>query len=73
MPVMDGLQATRLIRAFEESGNWDAAVKAGIEPELSCSDRSANDQACKPLSKRIPVIAVSSDSSCLSVIGILQS
>ncbi|KAF2302821.1 hypothetical protein GH714_008564 [Hevea brasiliensis] len=31
MPVMDGLQATRLIRSFEETGSWDAAVKAGIE------------------------------------------
>ncbi|KAL4334132.1 hypothetical protein GQ457_07G043800 [Hibiscus cannabinus] len=31
MPVMDGLQATKLIRSFEETGNWDEAVKAGIE------------------------------------------
>ncbi|XP_058113845.1 histidine kinase 5-like [Magnolia sinica] len=35
MPVMDGLQATRLIRSFEENGNWDAAVEAGIEPPTS--------------------------------------
>ncbi|XP_044463538.1 histidine kinase 5-like [Mangifera indica] len=36
MPVMDGLQATRIIRSYEDTGNWDAAAKAGIEqaPDL---------------------------------------
>ncbi|KAE8654763.1 hypothetical protein F3Y22_tig00117047pilonHSYRG00141 [Hibiscus syriacus] len=38
MPVMDGLQATRLIRSFEETGNWDAAVKVGIEQDSSQPD-----------------------------------
>lgn len=57
MPVMDGLHATRLIRAFEESGNWDAAVSAGIEPELSCSGQS--NMANKSSTKRIHIIAVS--------------
>ncbi|KAE8663716.1 hypothetical protein F3Y22_tig00112921pilonHSYRG00073 [Hibiscus syriacus] len=35
MPVMDGLQETRLIRSFEETGNWDASVKAEIEQDSS--------------------------------------
>ncbi|KAJ9537176.1 hypothetical protein OSB04_029909 [Centaurea solstitialis] len=32
MPVMDGLQATRLIRSYEKTGNWDEARAAGVEP-----------------------------------------
>jgi len=32
MPVMDGLEATRLIRSFEKTGNW---MKQG-RPELIC-------------------------------------
>lgn len=60
MPVMDGLHATRLIRAFEESGNWDAAVSAGIEPELSCSGQPGeSNKANKSSTKRIHIIAVS--------------
>ncbi|CAA0838305.1 Histidine kinase 5 [Striga hermonthica] len=34
MPVMDGLQATRLIRSYEETGTWDEALKAGVEIQL---------------------------------------
>lgn len=58
MPVMDGLQATRLIRSFEEAGNWDAAKKAGIELQLSNSDSSENEKEFRPPRKRIPIIAV---------------
>ncbi|XP_061374986.1 histidine kinase 5-like [Gastrolobium bilobum] len=52
MPVMNGLQATKLIRSFEETGNWDAARNAGIElsqpdPDYECSVTST---------KRIPII-----------------
>lgn len=52
MPVMDGLQATRLIRSFEDNGNWDAATEAGIEQAVPSSGSSH-------CSKRIPIIAVS--------------
>ncbi|KAJ0962228.1 hypothetical protein J5N97_030056 [Dioscorea zingiberensis] len=31
MPVMDGLQATRLIRSFEENGYWDASVRNELD------------------------------------------
>lgn len=52
MPVMDGLQATRLIRSFEEKGSWDDAVKAGVEMDCSTSQLEKSR-------KRIPIIAVS--------------
>ncbi|GMI92421.1 CYTOKININ INDEPENDENT 2, histidine kinase 5 [Hibiscus trionum] len=57
MPVMDGHQATRLIRSFEETGNWDAAVKAGIEQPLP-SDSFQPD--CTP-PKRIPIVAMTAN------------
>ncbi|XP_039007492.1 histidine kinase 5-like [Hibiscus syriacus] len=57
MPVMDGLQATRLIRSFEETGNWDAAMNAGVEQPLP-SDSSQQD--CTP-PKRIPIIAMTAN------------
>lgn len=55
MPVMDGLQATRLIRSFEKTGNWDEARKAGVELE----DSPSYDQIQEEPRKRIPIIAVS--------------
>ena len=58
MPVMDGLQATRLIRSFEETGNWGAAARAGIEQPLPSSN--SFQPGCTPPTKRIPIIAVSS-------------
>lgn len=58
MPVMDGLQATRLIRSFEETGHWNDAVEAGIDP-LDASSDVQNGQCCVPLVKRTPIIAVS--------------
>lgn len=54
MPVMNGLQTTKLIRSYEETGNWDAARKAGIEQSLSTSD-----ECSVPPKKRIHIIAVS--------------
>lgn len=59
MPVMDGLQATRIIRSFEETGNWDAAVKAGIEPSTCSSDSLPNGHDSMTVTKRVPIIAVS--------------
>ncbi|CAN4076523.1 unnamed protein product [Withania somnifera] len=59
MPVMDGLQATRLIRSFEESGNWDAAKDAGIDEEVFPSNSSQrSDESSK---KRIPIIAMTAN------------
>lgn len=57
MPVMDGLQATRLIRSFEKTGNWDAAVKAGVEQ--ASSDSLPSSSTSTQSSKRVPIIAVS--------------
>lgn len=56
MPVMDGLQATRLIRSFEETGSWEDAVKAGVEMESlpPCSTSQLEETR-----QRIPIVAVS--------------
>lgn len=54
MPVMNGLQTTKLIRSYEQTGNWDAARIAGIEPTLS-----ASDECSVPPKKRIQIVAVS--------------
>ncbi|GMQ02678.1 hypothetical protein CsSME_00048790 [Camellia sinensis var. sinensis] len=56
MPVMDGLQGTRLIRSFEETGSWDAAVKAGIEQFVP-----PNDQKFESSKKRMPIIAMTAN------------
>lgn len=58
MPVMDGLQATRLIRSFKETGSWDDAVKAGVELQLTPQHCSPNLKREIPR-KRTPIIAVS--------------
>ena len=59
MPVMNGLQATQLIRSFEETGNWDAAIKAGIEPRVPSPASVQDRQSSVHHHKRIPIIAVS--------------
>nr|KYP70303.1 Signal transduction histidine-protein kinase barA [Cajanus cajan] len=57
MPIMNGLQATKLIRSFEETGTWDAARNAGIEQCLPDSDYE-----CSVLStKRIPIVAMTAN------------
>ncbi|CAL5332029.1 unnamed protein product [Camellia sinensis] len=56
MPVMDGLQAARLIHSFEETGSWDAAVKAGIEQFVP-----PNDQKFESSKKRMPIIAMTAN------------
>ncbi|KAH7846687.1 hypothetical protein Vadar_016986 [Vaccinium darrowii] len=60
MPVMDGLHATRLIRSFEETGNWDAAVKAGIELQVP-HNAAPNDQQLNLSRNRIPIIAMTAN------------
>ncbi|KAK7311931.1 hypothetical protein RJT34_10408 [Clitoria ternatea] len=56
MPVMNGLQATKLIRSFEETGNWDAARNAGIERSTD------SDYECSITStKRIPIVAMTAN------------
>ncbi|KAL0407884.1 UNVERIFIED_CONTAM: Histidine kinase [Sesamum radiatum] len=60
MPVMDGLQATRLIRSFEETGSWEDAIKAGIEMQLSPPHSASNSQLRKPR-KRTPIIAMTAN------------
>ncbi|KAK2392017.1 histidine kinase [Trifolium repens] len=57
MPVMDGLQATKLIRSSEETGNWDAAKHAGIEQSLLDRDYEYPD----PSTKRIPIVAMTAN------------
>ncbi|KAI3756180.1 hypothetical protein L1987_55996 [Smallanthus sonchifolius] len=52
MPVMDGLQATRLIRSYEKYGNWDEARLAGVD---------LHDQISKEPRKRIPIIAMTAN------------
>ncbi|XP_043707990.1 histidine kinase 5-like isoform X2 [Telopea speciosissima] len=61
MPVMDGLQATRLIRSFEESGNWDAAAEAGIEKPVPSSDSSLHGPGVVSFPQKIPIIAMTAN------------
>ncbi|CAK7354112.1 unnamed protein product [Dovyalis caffra] len=59
MLVMNGLQATQLIRSFEETGNWDAAITAGIEPCAPSSASLQDGQISVHYDKRITIIAES--------------
>ncbi|KAK1276017.1 Histidine kinase 5 [Acorus gramineus] len=56
MPIMDGLKATRLIRSFEENGNWSAALEAGVDlPDLSGVSSTG------AYGNRIPIIAMTAN------------
>ncbi|KAL2637355.1 hypothetical protein AAZV13_06G052800 [Glycine max] len=57
MPVMDGLQATKLIRTFEETGNCDAARSSGIEESLPDPDY----ECYVPFTKRVPIVAMTAN------------
>nr|4EUK_A Chain A, Histidine kinase 5 [Arabidopsis thaliana] len=56
MPVLDGLKATRLIRSYEETGNWNAAIEAGVD--ISTSE---NEQVCMRPTNRLPIIAMTAN------------
>ncbi|KAH0895636.1 hypothetical protein HID58_045204, partial [Brassica napus] len=56
MPVLDGLKATRLIRSYEQSGNWDAAVEAGVDIK-TLEDK----QLCVRSTNRLPIIAMTAN------------
>ncbi|KAL0680820.1 hypothetical protein Bca4012_047667 [Brassica carinata] len=56
MPVLDGLKATRLIRSYEESGNWDAAVEAGVDIKVL-----ENKQMSVRSTNRLPIIAMTAN------------
>uniref|UniRef100_A0A1J3K529 histidine kinase n=1 Tax=Noccaea caerulescens TaxID=107243 RepID=A0A1J3K529_NOCCA len=56
MPVMDGLKATRLIRSYEDTGNWDAAIEAGIDIKTL-----EEEQGCVHSTKRLPIIAMTAN------------
>ena len=55
MPVMDGLQATRLIRSFEENGYWDDRT-CQSSPASSSLLQECYDETRK--TKQTPIIAV---------------
>ncbi|KAL1557412.1 histidine kinase 5-like [Salvia divinorum] len=61
MPVMDGLQATRLIRSYEETGSWDEAVKAGVEMEAMSNQSCSTSQVEETRKKRVPIVAMTAN------------
>ncbi|KAJ7958441.1 histidine kinase 5-like [Quillaja saponaria] len=61
MPIMNGLNATKIIRSFEETGNWDAASEAGIDKFVPEADSLHNDEGSSLSRKRIPIIAMTAN------------
>ncbi|CAN0860332.1 Histidine kinase 5 [Linum grandiflorum] len=59
MPVMDGLQATRIIRSYEETGSWDAAIQAGIEQSATCLQNGHSSHSSSR--DRIPIVAMTAN------------
>ncbi|KAI4321908.1 hypothetical protein MLD38_035235 [Melastoma candidum] len=59
MPKMNGLQATRLIRSFEQTGNWDAAAEAGVENVSLDSPGSISNSSQS--TRRVPIIAMTAN------------
>ncbi|XP_010928625.1 probable histidine kinase 1 [Elaeis guineensis] len=61
MPVMDGMQATRLIRSFEEHGCWDASVANGDDHAITCPDSPSHGPEAGRCRKRIPIVAMTAN------------
>lgn len=59
MPEMDGLQATKHIRSFENTGYWDASVKLEDDRMIAHPSISSDCTHAKREGKRVPIIAVS--------------
>jgi CheY-like chemotaxis protein len=59
MPEMDGLQATKFIRSFENTGCWDTSVKPEHDQIIAGSDNLSDCAHMKKQGKRVPIIAVS--------------
>jgi CheY-like chemotaxis protein len=59
MPEMDGLQATKHIRSFENTGCWDVSVKPEDNRMITDSAISSDCAHAKKQGQRVPIIAVS--------------
>uniref|UniRef100_A0A0D9WSS0 histidine kinase n=1 Tax=Leersia perrieri TaxID=77586 RepID=A0A0D9WSS0_9ORYZ len=62
MPEMDGLQATKFIRSFENTGCWDASVKPEHDQIIADSAISSDCAHTKKQVKRVPIIAMTANS-----------
>ncbi|KAK9130205.1 hypothetical protein Sjap_010692 [Stephania japonica] len=75
MPVMDGLQATRLIRSYEETGNWDAAMTANALAESAdeCLANGMDSFVSKPhpfvAEKTLLLVAAATQGSYRNIVG----
>nr|CAB3471043.1 unnamed protein product [Digitaria exilis] len=62
MPEMDGLQATKHIRSFENTGYWDASVKPEDDRMIADPSISSDCTHEKGEGKRVPIIAMTANS-----------
>ncbi|KAF0902782.1 hypothetical protein E2562_019111 [Oryza meyeriana var. granulata] len=62
MPEMDGLQATKFIRSFENTGCWDASVKPEHDQIIAASTILSDSTHIKIHGKRVPIIAMTANS-----------
>ncbi|KAL5199244.1 hypothetical protein ABZP36_020447 [Zizania latifolia] len=62
MPEMDGLQATKFIRSFENTGCWDTSVKPEHDQMISGSAMSSDCARIRKQGKRVPIIAMTANS-----------
>lgn len=61
MPVMDGLEATRLIRAYELTGKWDAAEAVGVGRSNCSTDPQLDYPENSIQRKKTPIIAMTAN------------